>query len=85
MNATPTTTVHQIPDIHLVGIGETKFSRNPDATLVTYTVGYCLAIAAFDTDSNLGGLLHCKRPAPDKDNPEEARENPHLTIETGMP
>ena len=58
----------------VVGIGDGRISDRPDTVLVTYALGSCIAVAAWDPVRKVGGLLHFLLPeaAPDERTPEKA-------------
>lgn len=68
----------------VVGLGELQVSEDPAATLVTYALGSCLGVAIHDPVARVGGLLHAVHPRTDLD-PERAREQPAVFVETGLP
>jgi chemotaxis protein CheD len=66
-----------------VGIGECILSRDPSDVIVASNLGSCLAIAAFDLQAKVGGLVHCLLPLSTADK-EKAREKPCLYVDTGV-
>jgi chemotaxis protein CheD len=46
----------------VAGIGEMVFSSSPDSHLVAYGLGSCVALAAWDPTSRVGGLAHFMLP-----------------------
>ncbi len=51
------------PGLLVAGIGEMVLSRDPRATLVAYGLGSCVALAAWDPLTKVGGLAHFMLPA----------------------
>jgi chemotaxis protein CheD len=51
------------PILLVAGIGEMVFSSNPDSCLVAYGLGSCVALAAWDPGSRVGGLAHFMLPS----------------------
>jgi chemotaxis protein CheD len=68
----------------IVGMADLRASARPDDRLVTYALGSCLGIAAYDPMARVGGLLHVMLPSADLDE-ERARINPALCVDTGVP
>ena len=66
-----------------VGIGECAVSSNADCTLVTYGLGSCIAVAAWDPQTRCAGLLHFMFPDSTAD-PGRFRDNPYLFADTGI-
>jgi chemotaxis protein CheD len=67
----------------VVGIGEMKFSTNPEEILVTYALGSCLGITVYDPVARVGGLLHAMMPLSTIDT-EKARTHPARYVDTGV-
>ena len=61
-----------------------RISTNPGDVLVTHGLGSCLGIAAYDPVARVGGLLHVMMPVSSA-NPEKARANPYMFVDTGVP
>ena len=68
----------------VVGVADMKISRSPDDTLVTHALGSCLGVAAYDPAATVGGILHVMM-ASSQINPDKARENPYMFVDTGVP
>jgi chemotaxis protein CheD len=68
----------------VAGIGECVVSDDPGATLVTYALGSCIAVAIFDPVLRVGGLLHYMLPDSALDL-EKARRRPCMFADTGIP
>lgn len=45
-----------------VGLGECVVSNNPEEILISYGLGSCVGVAAYDKKNNIGGLLHVMLP-----------------------
>ena len=60
-----------------------KIGRQGDM-LVTYALGSCLGLMAYDPAARVGGLLHAMLPL-SKINPEKAQTNPFMFVDTGVP
>ena len=68
---------------HVVVVGDMKFGVKGDS-LVTYALGSCLGLVVYDPLIQVAGLLHAMLPM-SKINPEKARANPHMFVDTGVP
>lgn len=51
-----------------VGIGQCIVTRDPSVTLVSYGLGSCVGIAAWDNHSRVAGLIHILLPEPPESN-----------------
>jgi chemotaxis protein CheD len=67
-----------------VGVADMAVSSDPTQTLVTYALGSCLGVMAWDRHAGVAGLLHFMLPA-SSINPEKARENPAMFGDLGLP
>lgn len=67
----------------VVGISECRCSADPEASLVTYALGSCIAVGAFDGGSGVAGLLHFLLPDSRKD-PVRAEVRPASFADTGI-
>jgi len=52
-----------VTQLLVAGIGEMVISKDPKTTLVAYGLGSCVALAAWDPDTTVGGLAHFMLPA----------------------
>jgi chemotaxis protein CheD len=55
-------TVASSPTLLAAGIGEMVISSDPDAHLVAYGLGSCIALAVWDPRTRVGGLAHFMLP-----------------------
>lgn len=69
---------------HVVGISEMYVSTDPADTLVTYSLGSCIGIAAWDPVAKVGGIIHCMLPL-SKTDPAKAETVPAMFVDTGVP
>jgi chemotaxis protein CheD len=69
---------------HVVGVADMRVSPQPGDVIVAYGLGSCLGVAAYDPVARVGGLLHVMMPA-STTNPEKARTNPYMFVDTGVP
>jgi chemotaxis protein CheD len=67
-----------------VGIADVQVSASPEVELVTYGLGSCIAVLAFDPVSRCAGMLHLMLPT-SAAAPERARDNPAIFADTGIP
>ena len=51
------------PTLLVASIGEMVFSSSPDSSLVAYGLGSCVALAAWDPSTHVGGLAHFMLPS----------------------
>ena len=68
----------------VVDIADFAVSRDPDATLVTYSLGSCIGVALWDPMAKVGGMLHYMLPDSQL-SPDKARANPAMFCDTGVP
>lgn len=61
-----------------------KVTNDPDATLITYSLGSCIGVAIHDPIVKVGGLLHFMLPDSQID-PQKALKNPWMFADTGIP
>jgi len=52
--------------------------------LVTHALGSCLGLMVYDPVERVGGLLHAMLPL-SKINPQKAKTNPFMFVDTGVP
>ena len=68
---------------YLVEVGDLKLGRDGDE-LVAYALGSCLGLVVHDPVAKVGGLLHAMLPL-SSINPEKAKSNPFMFVDTGVP
>jgi chemotaxis protein CheD len=68
----------------IVDIADLRVSNDPDATLVTYALGSCIALVAYDPTRRIGGLVHYMLPLATV-SPEKAQVRPAMFADTGVP
>ena len=68
----------------VVGISDCAVSAHETSSLITYALGSCVAIAAWDAVRRVGGLLHIILPESSL-NREKAARNPFMFADTGIP
>ena len=68
----------------IVGVSDMKVSKDPEAVLITYSLGSCIGIAVYDTLAKVGGLLHFMLPDSNLDR-DKAQRKPFMFADTGIP
>ncbi len=68
----------------VVGVGDCAWSSDPESVLITYALGSCIGLAAYDPVAKVGGLLHYMLPD-SKIDPGKATGNPFMFADTGIP
>jgi chemotaxis protein CheD len=68
----------------IVGVSDMKTSKDPAASLVTYSLGSCIGIAIYDPVAKAGGMLHYMLPESNLDG-TKAKNNPFMFADTGIP
>jgi chemotaxis protein CheD len=68
----------------VVGVADMKVSANSAETIITYALGSCLGITAYDPVARVGGMLHVMLPNSAID-PVKGREAPFMFVDTGLP
>jgi chemotaxis protein CheD len=68
----------------IVSVADMKVTKNPDDTLITYSLGSCIGVAIYDPFVKVGGLLHFMLPDSRID-PQKAQKNPWMFADTGIP
>lgn len=61
-----------------------KIAKRPQDVLVTYSLGSCLGLAAWDPENRIGGLIHCLLPTSRTD-ALRAQQNPFMYVNIGVP
>lgn len=67
-----------------VDIVEIKVTDDPEATLITYALGSCIAVMVHDPVRQVGGMIHYMLPL-SKISPEKAAAKPGMFADTGIP
>jgi len=68
---------------HVIGLSDMRVSRDPNDTLVTYSLGSCIGISLYDPSTQVGGILHFMLPDSGLDG-TKARKNPFIFADTGI-
>jgi len=66
-----------------VSISDMKYSTDPGDVIVTYSLGSCLGITAYDPKARIGGMVHCLLPTA-MSAKEKARQKPFMFVSTGV-
>ncbi|WP_321494473.1 chemotaxis protein CheD [uncultured Desulfobacter sp.] len=69
---------------HIVDVADMKISNQAGDTIVTYSLGACIGIAIYDSQAQVGGILHYMLPDSTIDN-TKAESNPYMFADTGIP
>jgi len=69
---------------HVVGVADSKVSSDCGDVIVTQALGSCLGITIYDPVAHVGGMLHVMMPV-SSINRDEARLNPLMFVDTGVP
>jgi chemotaxis protein CheD len=67
-----------------VGISDCQVTADSEVVLITYALGSCIAVSAFDPLAKVGGLLHIMLPDSSLDT-ERGRYNPYMYADTAIP
>lgn len=68
----------------IVGISDMQISNNARDTLITYSLGSCIAVIIWDPVVKVGGLLHFMLPDSKLDK-DRATVNPYMFADSGIP
>lgn len=68
----------------IVGVSDMKVSSDPEAVLITYSLGSCIGVAVYDAVAKVGGLLHFMLPDSNLDR-DKASRKPFMFADTGIP
>lgn len=68
----------------IVGVADMKVSNDPEAVLVTHSLGSCIGLAIYDPVAKVGGILHYMLPESSLDG-RKAEKNPYMFGDTGIP
>ncbi len=68
----------------VVDIADFAVSRDPDDTLVTYSLGSCIGVSIWDPAAHAGGMLHYMLPEAAL-SPDKAASTPGMFCDSGVP
>lgn len=68
----------------VVGVADMAIASGPQGQIITYALGSCIGLSAYDPISKIGGLLHFMLPQPaEQADPEQLK--PYMYASTGIP
>ena len=67
-----------------IDIADVKISKDPNEILVTYALGSCIAVIAYDPEICAGGMIHYMLPSSNA-SPDKAQKQPAMFADTGIP
>ena len=67
----------------VVNVSDARVSADPQEVIVTYSLGSCIAVAAYDPVRKIGGMLHYQLPTSTLD-AARAQQNPCMFADTGI-
>jgi len=67
----------------IVNISDMKLSTDSRDVIVTYSLGSCLGVTAYDPKAKIGGMVHCLLPHATSAM-QKARQNPFMFVNTGV-
>jgi len=68
----------------IIGVADMAISNKEDETLITYSLGSCIAVVIFDPIARVGGMLHFMLPESSMDT-EKAKSKPAMFADSGIP
>ncbi|MBX3373719.1 MAG: chemotaxis protein CheD [Phycisphaeraceae bacterium] len=74
-----TRTVHRV-----VSVADLAVDDDPTVTLITYALGSCIGVTAYDPVARIGGMLHFMLPTAEL-NEEKAMAKPAMFADSGVP
>lgn len=70
--------------LKVLGISELQVSKTPGDILITYSLGSCIGLVAYDPVARVGGMVHYMLPL-SKIAPDKAKAKPGMFADTGVP
>lgn len=67
----------------VVNVSDAKASRDPAATIITYSLGSCIGVTAYDPATRVAGMLHFQLPTSTLD-ANRAAQNPLMFADSGL-
>ena len=83
LQVTDVTSTVRADTLTAVGLGEIRVSRDPSAVLVSFGLGSCVAVCAYDLAARVGGMMHVVLPY--CSNRDSAQKFPGKYADIGMP
>jgi chemotaxis protein CheD len=68
----------------VVDIADYAVSKDPEAVLITYSLGSCIGVTIWDPVVHVAGMLHYMLPESSL-SPEKAKASPAMFCDTGVP
>ncbi|RMF81278.1 MAG: chemotaxis protein CheD, partial [Planctomycetota bacterium] len=68
----------------VVDIADLAVSKDPESTLITFSLGSCIGVTIWDPVAKVGGMLHYMLPEATV-SPEKAKKTPAMFCDTGVP
>jgi chemotaxis protein CheD len=68
----------------IIGVADMAVSNSADETLITYSLGSCIAVVIYDPVVRVGGMLHLMLPEASMDM-EKAKIKPAMFADSGIP
>jgi chemotaxis protein CheD len=68
----------------VIGVADMAVSNKAEETLVTYSLGSCIAVITYDPTAKVGGILHYMLPEAAMDM-EKAKKKPAMFADSGIP
>ncbi|MCD4675809.1 MAG: chemotaxis protein CheD [Desulfobacula sp.] len=68
----------------IVGVADMKVSKNPEESIVTYSLGSCIGLVIYDPAVKVGGILHYMLPDSSIDK-DKAVARPYMFADSGIP
>ncbi len=67
----------------IVSISDMKFSQRSEDIIVTYSLGSCIGVTAYDPQAVVGGMVHCLLPSA-AGGRGRAKSKPFMFVNTGV-
>ena len=67
----------------VVQVSDARISKDPAVTLVTYSLGSCIAVTLYDPNTKIGGMIHYQLPDSSMD-PDRAKKDPFMFADSGL-
>ncbi len=68
----------------IVGVADMKVSKNPNESIITYSLGSCIGLTIYDSVARVGGMLHYMLPESSIDK-GKAEQRPFMFADSGIP
>jgi chemotaxis protein CheD len=68
----------------VIGISDYQVSTKPEDVMITYSLGSCIGLTAYDPIAKIGGMIHYMLPL-SQIAPEKAMAKPAMFADTGVP